>query len=97
MRPVGGDPNSSSNSSARAGWPRSAWTSRSAGSCTDRIAALVGDFGAGDQAVLDVLFGRAPAGGRLPFELPASMADVRRQREDVPFDAENPTFPTPRG
>ncbi|HEX2312331.1 MAG TPA: hypothetical protein VHJ17_01260 [Thermomonospora sp.] len=47
--------------------------------------------------MLDVLFGRAPAGGRLPFELPASMADVRRQREDVPFDAENPTFPTPRG
>ncbi|WP_059008865.1 glycoside hydrolase family 3 protein [Streptomyces specialis] len=64
---------------------------------TDRVAALVGDFGAGDRAVLDVLFGRAPAGGRLPFELPASMDDVRRQREDVPFDARNPAFPHAAG
>ncbi len=57
-----------------------------------RVAALVGDFGASDRAVLDVLFGRAAAGGRLPFDLPASMTDVRRQREDVPFDAQDPTF-----
>jgi beta-glucosidase len=57
------------------------------------VAALVGTFGAVDRAVLDVLSGRARPEGRLPFELPRSMSDVRRQREDVPCDAEDPTFP----
>ena len=57
------------------------------------VAALVGTFGAGDRALLDVLSGRARPEGRLPFELPRSMSDVRRQREDVPCDAEDPTFP----
>lgn len=58
----------------------------------ERVCALVGDFGANDRAVLDVLFGRAVATGRLPFDLPASMTDVRRQREDEPFDAQDPSF-----
>lgn len=55
-------------------------------------AALLGNFGANDAAVLDVIFGRFAPQGRLPFELPASMDAVRRQKEDVPHDSESPLF-----
>jgi beta-glucosidase len=54
--------------------------------------ALVCDYGADDTAVLNVLFGRAQPEGRLPFELPSSMEAVRRQKEDLPHDSENPLF-----
>ena len=60
-------------------------------------AALVADFGAEDPAVLDVLFGRADPGGRLPFELPSSMDAVREQQEDVPSDSRDPLFPFGHG
>jgi len=53
---------------------------------------LLGDFGASDAAVLDVIFGRSKPGGHLPFELPASMDAVRRQKEDVPYDSGNPLY-----
>jgi beta-glucosidase len=59
----------------------------------EQAAALVGEFGASDEAVLDVLFGRAQAEGRLPFELPGSMEAVRRQKADVPHDSEEAMFP----
>lgn len=55
--------------------------------------ALLGNFGASDAAVLDVIFGRVAPAGKLPFELPSSMDAVRRQKEDVPHDSENPLFP----
>jgi beta-glucosidase len=58
-----------------------------------RSKGLLADFGASDAAVLDVVFGKTAPGGRLPFELPASMEAVRNQREDVPFDSGNPLFP----
>ena len=48
--------------------------------------ALVGEFGACDSAVLDVLTGRGQPAGALPFDLPSSMAEVVTQRPDVPFD-----------
>jgi beta-glucosidase len=54
--------------------------------------ALLADFGAADEAVLDVVFGRASAEGRLPFELPRSMAAVRASHPDVPNDTENPVY-----
>jgi beta-glucosidase len=54
--------------------------------------ALFGEFGASDEAVLDVIFGKAKPEGRLPFELPSSMEAVRRQKADVPHDSENPLF-----
>ena len=54
--------------------------------------ALFGDFGASDEAVLNVIFGKAEPEGRLPFELPSSMEAVRRQKPDVPYDSENPLF-----
>lgn len=60
-------------------------------------AALLGEFGASDEAVLDVVFGRFAPSGRLPFELPSSMEAVRRQYPDVPHDSENPLFPFGHG
>ena len=44
------------------------------------------------EALLDVLTGAAPAQGRLPFDIPRSMAAVEAARPDVPFDTENPLF-----
>jgi beta-glucosidase len=63
----------------------------------ERSAALLADFGASDTAVLDVIFGRFPPSGKLPFELPSSMEAVRRQKEDLPHDSENPLFPFGHG
>ena len=59
----------------------------------EACAAVVGVFGASDAAVDDVLHGRVRPEGRLPFELPRSMAAVRAQRPDVPQDSEDPLFP----
>jgi beta-glucosidase len=53
---------------------------------------LVGEFGASDQAVLDVVFGRDEPRGRLPFELPSSMDEVRAQLPDVPCDMAHPLY-----
>ncbi|MFD7814081.1 glycoside hydrolase family 3 protein [Streptomyces sp. NPDC059785] len=58
----------------------------------ERAAALIADFGASDAALLDVAFGRARAEGRLPFELPRSMAAVEASRPDVPNDTQDPVF-----
>ncbi|KJC64298.1 glycoside hydrolase family 3 protein [Agreia bicolorata] len=55
-------------------------------------AALVGDFGSSDRAVLDVLFGRAEPEGRLPFQLPRSMADVLTGDLDQPHRFTDPLF-----
>jgi beta-glucosidase len=54
--------------------------------------ALLGEFGASDEAVLEVIFGRFSPGGKLPFELPSSMEAVRQQYPDVPYDSVNPLF-----
>ncbi len=53
---------------------------------------LLADFGASDEAVLDVIFGKAKPGGKLPFELPSSMEAVRYQKEDMPHDSKNPLY-----
>jgi beta-glucosidase len=58
----------------------------------EHCAGLVADFGAGDDAVLDVVFGHFTPSGRLPFELPASMQAVREQKPDVPCDSKQPLF-----
>ncbi|NSW94578.1 MAG: glycoside hydrolase family 3 C-terminal domain-containing protein, partial [Bacteroidales bacterium] len=54
---------------------------------------LLANFGANDEALLDVIFGKTNPTARLPFELPSSMEAVRKQKEDVPYDSENPLFP----
>lgn len=54
--------------------------------------ALLANYGASDEALLDVIFGKARPEGKLPFELPSSMEAVRKQKEDVPYDSENPLY-----
>lgn len=54
--------------------------------------ALLANFGASDEAFLDIVFGRYSPRGKLPFELPSSMAAVYAQKEDVPHDSGNPLF-----
>lgn len=55
--------------------------------------ALLGEYGARDVAVMDVIFGKSHPEGKLPFELPSSMEAVRNQRSDVPSDSEDPLAP----
>jgi beta-glucosidase len=55
--------------------------------------ALLGEYGANDSAVLDVVFGVVRPEGKLPFELPISMEAVRCQKADLPYDSENPLYP----
>ena len=59
---------------------------------SENAAGLLCDFGAFDDAVLDVIFGKFNPSGRLPFELPLSMEAVESQMEDVPFDSELPLY-----
>jgi beta-glucosidase len=58
----------------------------------NRSAAVLGSFGASDQALLDILFGVRTPSGRLPFELPSSMEAVGRQAPDAPCDSGDPLF-----
>ncbi|WP_308409570.1 glycoside hydrolase family 3 N-terminal domain-containing protein [Streptomyces sp. A3M-1-3] len=63
----------------------------------EQAAALVANFGASDTALLNVLFGRVKAEGRLPFELPRSMESLAAGHEDVPNDSVDPVFPYGHG
>ena len=58
----------------------------------EACAAIVAVFGSSDEAVLDVLFARSEPEGRLPFQLPSSMAAVRAQKPDVPGDSQDALF-----
>jgi beta-glucosidase len=60
-------------------------------------AAMVAEFGALDDAVLDIAFGRTHPKGRLPFEIPSSEEAVQVQHEDVPYDSKNPLYPFGHG
>jgi beta-glucosidase len=63
----------------------------------EKSAAFVANYGCADAPLLDALFGRVRPVGKLPFELPRSMADVRAQRSDVPRDGKDPVFPYGHG
>jgi len=58
----------------------------------EHAATLLVTFAVRDEALLDVLSGRAGPGGRLPFDLPRSMASVKAGSPDVAFDAGDPVF-----
>jgi beta-glucosidase len=62
------------------------------GPIVDAADAVVANWGASAEALLDVLSGVVPAQGRLPFDVPRSMAAVEASRPDVPFDTEDPLF-----
>lgn len=57
------------------------------------VAAVIADFGASDAAVMRALTGEITPEGRLPFELPRSMAAVAESRPDVASDSADPLFP----
>lgn len=63
----------------------------------DGTVGLLADFGAHDDAVLDIIFGKFNPTAILPFEMPSTMEAVEKQFEDVPFDSENPVFPFGHG
>ncbi len=48
--------------------------------------ALLLSFGVQNQAILDIVSGRAEPSGLLPMQLPADMETVETQQEDVPRD-----------
>ncbi|KAA9106446.1 glycoside hydrolase family 3 protein [Microbacterium rhizomatis] len=58
----------------------------------ESAAAVVANWGVSPAALLDVLTGEAAAHGRLPFDVPRSMAAVEASRPDVPFDTADPLF-----
>ncbi len=59
--------------------------------------ALTGSFGVSPAAWVDAITGAIPARGRLPIELPRSMAAVRASFEDVPGGTEDPLYPRGHG
>ena len=63
----------------------------------EHAAAFLVDYAAEDLAVLDVVFGHATPEGRLPVELPRSMADVENHPEDLPGGFPEPLFPIGHG
>ena len=54
--------------------------------------AILANFGVSDEALLDVLAGRAKPEGKLPFALPASMDAVAAQKPDVAHDLPQPLY-----
>ncbi len=58
----------------------------------EKSAALIASFGASDEAVLDLIFGKIHPTGKLPFELPSSQAAVLAQKSDLPYDSVDPLF-----
>ncbi len=59
----------------------------------DKAHAILGNFGISDKALMEVLVGNIKPGGKLPFQLPATMESVIQQHADVPFDSAEELFP----
>lgn len=59
---------------------------------TEIASALVANFGSADTVLLRTVFGETVPSGRLPFDIPSSMAAVRESRPDTPFDTADPSF-----
>ncbi|MFD9700152.1 glycoside hydrolase family 3 protein [Lentzea sp. NPDC059081] len=60
------------------------------------VSTLVVSYGTTDEALADALSGVIPPEGRLPFDLPRSMEQVRQHSEDV-AGYEDPLFPFGHG
>lgn len=52
----------------------------------EHASAILLNFGVQDQAIFDLLSGKAEPSALLPMQMPADMATVEKQAEDVPFD-----------
>ena len=59
----------------------------------NKAKAVIGNYGVTDVALFDVLTGKAQPKGKLPVELPSSMAAVQAQFSDLPHDSVAPLFP----
>jgi beta-glucosidase len=59
----------------------------------DVATAIVGSFGSGDQALAHALTTPGAMRGRLPFQLPRTMAAIERNQADVPNDLDDVLFP----
>lgn len=53
---------------------------------------LIAEFGVSNEVIANAIFGKLRPQGRLPIELPSSMEAVEKQKEDVPYDSENPLY-----
>ena len=62
------------------------------GNVRDKASAILANFGVSDGALFDVLTGKAKPQGKLPLELPSSMAEVLVQKQDVPYDTATPLY-----
>jgi beta-glucosidase len=51
-------------------------------------AGIIANFGVQDQALMDIISGKATPSGLLPVQMPADMKTVEEQKEDVPHDME---------
>jgi beta-glucosidase len=49
---------------------------------------IIASFGVQDQALLDILSGKAEPSALLPIQMPANMKTVEEQKEDLPHDME---------
>lgn len=54
----------------------------------NQVEGIIGRFGIGEQAILDIISGKFEPSGLLPLQMPANMSTVEEQKEDVPFDME---------
>jgi beta-glucosidase len=50
--------------------------------------AILMNFNVSNQAVMDIVTGKYEPSGLLPLQMPANMATVEKQKEDVPYDME---------
>lgn len=58
----------------------------------DRAGAVLANYGVSDTVLMQTIAGQRQPGGKLPFELPRSMAAVLAQLSDVPDDSADPLF-----
>jgi beta-glucosidase len=58
----------------------------------DQVAGVFATFGIADAAFLDVVFGKRPPTGKLPYDLPSDMPSVTAQAPDAAHDLEDPLF-----
>jgi len=59
--------------------------------------AVIADFDCQDDIILELIFGKFNPSGKLPLEIPSSVQAVENQKEDVPYDSENPLYPFGHG
>lgn len=58
----------------------------------ERAAGILAEFNVKPEIILEAVFGKFSPSGKLPYDLPYSMEDVRRQNSDQPFDCEKATY-----